>query len=105
MKTNYYHTHNCGELRIENVGQDIVLSGWLATIRKLGGIVFATLRDHFGVTQLLFHDERILDGINKETVVRVEGCVSERSSKNPNMENVKVFYLLKLLKHLIQRRI
>ena len=97
MKTNYYHTHNCGELRIENVGQDVVLSGWLATIRKLGGIVFATLRDHFGVTQLLFHDEKVLDGINKETVVRIEGCVSERSSKNPNMETGDIEVVVKNL--------
>lgn len=83
---NYYRTNNCGELRIENVGQKVVLSGWLATIRKLGGIVFATLRDHFGITQLLIEDESMLDGICKETVVRVEGEVVERSSKNPNME-------------------
>ena len=83
---NYYHTHNCGELRIENVGQKVVLSGWVATIRKLGGIVFATLRDHFGVTQLLIEDEAIIDGICKETVVRVEGEVLERTSKNANME-------------------
>ncbi|MBQ8443952.1 MAG: aspartate--tRNA ligase [Clostridia bacterium] len=84
--SNYYRTNNCGELRIENVGQRVVLSGWVATVRKLGGIVFATLRDHFGVTQLLIEDENMLDGICKETVVRVEGEVLERSSKNPNME-------------------
>ena len=83
---NYYRTNNCGELRIENVGQKVVLSGWVATIRKLGGIVFATLRDHFGITQLLIEDESMVDGICKETVVRVEGEVVERSSKNPNME-------------------
>ena len=82
---NYYRTNNCGELRIENVGQKVVLSGWVATIRKLGGIVFATLRDHFGITQLLIEDEAMVDGICKETVVRVEGEVVERSSKNPNM--------------------
>ena len=83
---NYYRTNNCGELRIENVGQKVVLSGWIANIRKLGGIVFATLRDHFGVTQLLIENESMIEGICKETVVRVEGEVVERSSKNPNME-------------------
>ena len=83
---NYYRTNNCGELRIENVGQKVVLSGWVATIRKLGGIVFATLRDHFGITQLLIEDEAMVDGICKETVVRVEGEVVERSAKNPNMQ-------------------
>lgn len=86
MKINYYHTHNCGELRLADVGKKVVLSGWIATIRKLGGIVFATLRDHFGVTQLLFENEKMLEGINKESTIRVEGEVVERSSKNPNME-------------------
>ncbi|MBE7073776.1 MAG: aspartate--tRNA ligase [Clostridiales bacterium] len=83
---NYYRTNNCGELRITNVGQKVVLSGWLATIRKLGGIVFATLRDHFGITQLLIEDEKMIEGICKETVVKIEGEVFERTSKNPNME-------------------
>lgn len=86
MKTNYYRTHNCGELRISDVGKDVVLSGWLASIRKLGGIVFCTVRDHFGLTQILVEDESMIEGLCKETVVRVEGKVLERSSKNPNME-------------------
>ena len=86
MKTNYYRTHNCGELRIEDVGKEVVISGWLASIRKLGGIVFCTVRDHFGITQILVEDEKMIEGLCKETVVRVEGKVVERSSKNPNME-------------------
>lgn len=86
MKTNYYHTHNCSELRIGNVGESVVLSGWIASIRKLGGIVFCTLRDHFGITQLVFDDESMIEGICKETTVRIEGEVVERSSKNKNME-------------------
>lgn len=86
MKVNYYHTNNCGELRITDVGKNVVLSGWLASIRKLGGIVFCTLRDHFGVTQILVDDEKMIEGLCKETVIRVEGEVVERSSKNPNME-------------------
>ena len=86
MKTNYYRTNNCGELRIQDVGKSVILSGWLNSIRKLGGIVFCTLRDNFGITQLLVEDEKMIDGLCKETVVRVEGEVVERSSKNPNME-------------------
>lgn len=85
MKTNYYRTNNCGELRISDVGKKVVLSGWLASIRKLGGIVFCTLRDQFGLTQLLFEDENMIKDMCKETVVRIEGEVVERSSKNPNM--------------------
>jgi len=86
MKINYYHTHNCGELRLCDTGKKVVLSGWIATIRKLGGIIFATLRDHFGITQLLFENENMLEGINKESTIRIEGEVVERSSKNPNMK-------------------
>lgn len=86
MKKNIYHTHSCGELRLENVGEHVVISGWLASIRKLGGIVFCTMRDNYGITQIVVHDEKMLDGICKETVVRVEGDVVERSSKNAKME-------------------
>lgn len=86
MKQNIYHTHSCGELRLENVGEHVVISGWLASIRKLGGIVFCTVRDNYGITQIVVHDEKILEGICKETVVRVEGDVVERSSKNAKME-------------------
>ena len=86
MKTNYYHTHSCGELRLTDVGKKVVISGWLAQLRKLGGIVFCTVRDNYGITQIVVHDEKMLDGICKETVVRVEGEVVERSSKNPKME-------------------
>ncbi len=86
MKKNYYHTHSCGELRLKNVNENVVISGWLASIRKLGGIVFCTVRDNYGITQIVVHDESLLNGICKETVVRVEGKVVERSSKNPNME-------------------
>ena len=85
MKQNIYHTHSCGELRLENVGEHVVISGWLASIRKLGGIVFCTVRDNYGITQIVVHDEKMLDGICKETVVRVEGDVVERSSKNGKM--------------------
>ena len=86
MKKNYYHTHSCGELRLNNVNENVVISGWLASIRKLGGIVFCTVRDNYGTTQIVVHDENLLEGICKETVVRVEGTVVERSSKNPKME-------------------
>ena len=86
VKKNVYRTHSCGELRIENVGENVVLSGWIGSIRKLGGITFATLRDHFGVTQFLVRDEAMMNGICKETVVKIEGTVVERESKNPKME-------------------
>ncbi len=85
-KQNIYRTHNCSELRIEDAGKEVRLAGWIDTIRKLGGITFFTLRDHYGLTQILVKDENMLDGINKETVVSIEGVVIERESKNKKME-------------------
>ena len=85
MKENIYRNKNCGELRIENVGQVVKLAGWVNSIRKLGGIVFVTLRDHFGITQLLVRDEKLLDGICKECTICIEGEVLERESKNNKM--------------------
>ena len=82
---NKYRTHNCGELRIEDVGREVKLAGWINSIRKLGGITFVTLRDHFGITQLVFSDENMLEGYGKECVVSISGKVLERSSKNPKM--------------------
>lgn len=82
---NCYRTHNCGELRIENVGQEVKLAGWVNSIRKLGGITFATIRDNFGITQILVRDENLIENVCKETVISVHGIVLERESKNPKM--------------------
>lgn len=86
-----YRTHTCGELRAEHIGQHITLSGWVQTIRKLGGMTFVTLRDRYGLTQLFF-DEHSGETLNeqvkqlgREFVIQVKGEVMERSSKNPKM--------------------
>ena len=84
MKENIYRNTNCGELRITDVGKQVRLAGWVNSIRKLGGITFVTLRDHYGLTQLTVDEEK-LAGIGKETVITVSGTVIERSSKNPHM--------------------
>ena len=86
MKENIYKTHNCSELRISDVGKEVRLSGWVNSIRRLGGIVFLTLRDHFGITQVLLKDENMLGDICKESTIMVAGTVIERESKNPKME-------------------
>ena len=86
MKANEYRTHTCGELRIENVGTETILSGWVNSIRKLGGITFLTLRDNYGITQVLVREDEKVENITKESVVRVKGTVLERESKNPRME-------------------
>lgn len=86
MRENIYRTHNCGELRLENVNLEVRLAGWINSIRKLGGLTFVTLRDHFGITQLVVRDENLLNGITKESTITVSGKVVERESKNSKME-------------------
>jgi aspartyl-tRNA synthetase len=86
-----YRTHTCGELTLKNVGQEVTLSGWIQTIRNLGGMTFITLRDRYGLTQLVFDDNTTDELKNKtrslgrEFVIKIEGKVVERSSKNPKM--------------------
>ena len=85
MKQNKYRTHTCEELRIADVGKEVRLSGWVNSIRRLGGITFLTLRDNYGITQILVRDEKLLNDVVKESVIKVEGKVIERESKNPKM--------------------
>ena len=83
-----YRTNTCGELNLTNVDQKIVLSGWVHKIRKMGGMTFIDVRDRYGVTQLSFNQEVNLELYNqanklgREWVIKVEGVVKERSSKN-----------------------
>lgn len=84
---NIYRTHTCGELNINNVNEEVRLSGWVQKIRNLGGMVFIDLRDEFGITQILI-DNKLEDKIKNlttESCLHVEGNVVERASKNPNM--------------------
>lgn len=84
-----YRTHTCGELRIDHVGKEVTLAGWIQTVRKFGSISFVDLRDRYGITQLLFGEElnSILDQqpLGREFVIQAIGTVSERSSKNANI--------------------
>jgi aspartyl-tRNA synthetase len=84
-------TNNCGELRIENKGQKVILCGWLHRSRDLGGMTFLDLRDRYGVTQLAFNEQTNKDlcdlarSLGREYVLQAEGVVQERSSKNSKM--------------------
>ena len=85
-------THYCGDLRIANVGEEVVLNGWVQKKRNLGGLVFVDLRDIRGISQIIFDTNVSEEAFNKaeklgsEYVVAVKGIVRERQSKNPNME-------------------
>lgn len=87
-----YRTHNLGELRKENIGEKVTLSGWVDTKRDLGGLTFIDLRDREGITQIVFHtdvaDTAVVEAAQKlktESVIRIEGEVRERFSKNMNI--------------------
>ena len=84
-----YRTHTCGELRITDINKDVILAGWVQTIRKFGSITFIDLRDRYGITQLLFNEKltKELDEnpLGREFVIQVKGIVGERSNKKSKM--------------------
>lgn len=86
-----YRTNTCGELRIENVGQEVTLAGWVQRSRKMGGMTFIDLRDRYGITQLVFNEETNADlcakanKLGREFVIQVKGTVNERYAKNDKM--------------------
>ena len=91
MSTLLKRTHMCGELRLEDAGKEVVLNGWVAKARSLGGLVFVDIRDKSGITQITFNEdipEELLEkakSLRSEHVIGVTGTVKERSSKNDNL--------------------
>ena len=87
-----YRSHNCGELRASHINTEITLAGWVQKSRDKGFIVWVDLRDRYGMTQLVFDEERTskemmkqAQDLGREFVIQVKGKVIERASKNPNM--------------------
>ena len=83
--SNEYRTHNCGELRTNNIGEKVRLAGFVQTIRNLGKMIFIDLRDENGITQIVISEDKKLDSmkdVNKECTISVYGEVVERSNKN-----------------------
>ncbi|MEN9698808.1 MAG: hypothetical protein RLZZ301_6 [Bacteroidota bacterium] len=86
-----YRSHTCGELRLEHVGTEVTLAGWVQRSRDLGGMTFVDLRDRYGITQLAFNMEvnaslcEQARKLGREFVIQVNGNVIERSSKNNNI--------------------
>ena len=84
-----YRSHNNGELRLNNVGEEICLSGWVQKVRDKGFMIWVDLRDRYGITQLIFDGERtdvsIVENarsLGREFVIQVKGKVIEREAKN-----------------------
>ena len=86
-----YRTHTCGELRIENKGQQVTLAGWVQKARKLGGMTFIDLRDRYGITQLVVEADapaalvETATSLGREFVIQAKGEVVERQAKNAKM--------------------
>jgi aspartyl-tRNA synthetase len=86
-------THNCGELRTENIGQRVTLNGWVDTRRDLGGVIFIDLRDRYGKTQIVFNPQHngktheAAGDLRSEYVVSITGIVEQRpdGTANPNL--------------------
>lgn len=86
----FKRSHMCGELREENIGQEVVLMGWVAKKRNLGSLVFIDLRDKTGITQIVTREDdnenyKIAKDVAGEYVLEVKGEVRERESKNPEI--------------------
>lgn len=79
-----YRTNTCGELTIKDLDKDVTLSGFVSTIRDHGGVMFVDLRDHYGVTQVVVHDDAMLKGVSKETVIKITGKVIKRDEETVN---------------------
>ena len=96
MIGNEYRSHTCGELSSNNIGDNVVLSGWVDTKRDHGGVLFIDLRDNYGIIQIVADENRCkisnLDEfakVHNESVIKIEGKVVERSdeTKNKNLKN------------------
>ncbi|MCI8310238.1 MAG: aspartate--tRNA ligase [Clostridia bacterium] len=94
---NEYRTHNCGELRISNIGNEVKLAGFVQKIRNLGKMQFIDLRDENGITQIVINEELfdVCQNINNECTLTVTGEVVERSSKNDKIPTGEIEVLAK----------
>ena len=84
LKANEYRTHTCGEIREKNIGESVRVSGWLENVRDHGGVKFLDLRDQYGILQAVVEDEALLEGISKESAIRITGTVIKRDEDTIN---------------------
>tara|TARA_E500000331_G_scaffold93862_1_gene90041 strand:- start:85 stop:1812 length:1728 start_codon:yes stop_codon:yes gene_type:complete len=96
-----YRSHNCGELRISDVGNNVKLSGWVQKIRNKGFLVWIDLRDRYGITQLIINSEKsskeVIDSVKnvgREFVIQVEGEVIKREAINKNISTGEIEILV-----------
>lgn len=106
-----YRTHHCGELSLEHLNSSVTLSGWVQKSRNKGFIIWVDLRDRYGLTQLVFDEERTPKAVfekaqtlGREFVIQIQGTVIERESKNPNLSTGTIEVLVKDLTVLNQAK-
>ncbi len=100
-----YRTHNCGALRKSEVGKEVTLAGWVQKIRDKGFMIWVDIRDRYGISQLIFDEQRTskdllnqAKSLGREFVIQIQGEVIERSSKNQNIPTGDIEILVKELK-------
>ena len=99
MSNIFKRTHMCGTLDASDIGEKVVLNGWIAKRRNLGGLIFCDLRDKTGIVQIVFDDKipeelfNMADTLRSEYVVGVKGVVRERQSVNKELAtgDIEVF--------------
>ncbi|MFJ1435650.1 aspartate--tRNA ligase [Capnocytophaga canimorsus] len=96
-----YRTHTCGELRLSDVNKEITLSGWVQKIRNKGFMVWVDIRDRYGITQIIFDEERtnknvleLATTLSREDVIQVTGKVIEREAKNNHIPTGEIEILV-----------
>ena len=84
LKLNKYHTHYIEELSVNDIGKEVIVSGWIANIRDHGGVLFLDLRDNTEVLQTVSNDDNLFKGLAKESVVRLKGKIRKRDEDTYN---------------------
>jgi aspartyl-tRNA synthetase len=99
-----FRSHTNGELSLKNLNEEVTLSGWVQTIRDKGFMIWVDLRDRYGITQLVFDQERSsaqlmeeAKKLGREFVIQATGKVIERVSKNPNIPTGEIEILVENL--------
>ncbi len=105
FRLSMYRSHTCGELRTPDIGTRVILSGWVQKVRDKGFVVWVDLRDRYGITQLVFDEQRTTATLlaearklGREFVIQVHGEVIERTSKNPQLSTGDIEILVSEIK-------
>ena len=96
MTKNIYHTHHCVEIDKSFIGQEVTISGWIENFRDHGGVLFIDLRDNTEKLQIVSNDEKLFQGLTKESVIKATGSIRARSVEtyNPNLKTGEVEMLV-----------